>query len=603
MTRVLRLAKLLALPAFVVAGLFVVQAVIAVPTATITPVVVDDAPAGACVTVRFDGAASDDEAPATTFDTFAWTVDAAPAAGPSTTQTFAAPGPHAVNLIATSTGTPGATATADLSYTFPNTPPTAGVTAPGAVEPDEAFTATGSGTDNGRIDLQEWDLDDDGLFGEAGEPDGPSAQASFATSGAHEIHFRTTDNCGAVSTVATATVNVEDAAPLGTLDVAPEAVLRNQQVTLTATVSDPGGTIASYEWDLNGNSVFDEAGEPETTVNTLQTSFPTAGNHRVRVRVTDNGGNQVILTNFVRVNFPPEADFSIAPSPPLIGDAVTFRATRAQDPDGSVVTYEWDLDGNGSYEHTGATPPARTFNAPGARTASLRVTDNSGEQAVVSKPFTVGSNMRPEASFRFSPRSPKVGEQVEFTSTSDDADDRIVKHEWDFNRDGRFDAQGRVVTRSFSGPGRKLVVLRVTDSRGAVETSSQTVSVQRKTLKAPVDVKRSLGYIREDWGVTLVVLYVKVPARTTVKVACKGRGCPSGTFTKRSKAKRAKLRFDRLRGSVRAGGKITVISTRKGHVPAYDTYIVRGGNRSPLLREGCKPPGAKRVRALSSCSG
>jgi PKD repeat protein len=250
----------------------------------------------------------------------------------------------------------------------------------------------------------------------------------------------------------------------------------------------------------------------------------------------------------------------------------------------------------------GTAPPARTYQTAGPRSVSLRVTDSSGEAVVVPKSFRVGSNIRPEASFRFSPRNPKVGEQIEFTSTSDDADDRIAKHEWDFNRDGRYDAQGRVVTRSFSGPGRKLVVLRVTDSRGAVETSSQTVSVQRKTLKSPVDVKRSLGYIREDWGVRLVVLYVKVPARTTVKVTCKGRGCPSGTFTKRSKAKRAKLRFDKLRGSVRAGAKITVISTRKGHVPAYDTYLVRAGNRSPLLREGCKPPGSKRVRALSSCS-
>jgi hypothetical protein len=600
MTRLLRLAKFLALPAFVVVGLLAVQAVVAVPTATITPVVTDDNPAGACATVRFDGAASDDEAPATTFDTFAWTIDAAPSTGPSATETFAAAGPHAVNLIASSTGTPGATATTDLSYTVPNTAPTAGVNAPGAVEPDEAFTVTGSGTDNGRIDLQEWDLDDDGVFGEAGEPDGASAQASFAASGAHEIHFRTTDNCGAVSTVATATVNVEDAAPNGTLDVAPELVLRNQPVTLTATVSDPGGAITGYEWDLNGNAVFDEPGEPETTVNSLQTSFTAAGNHRVRVRVTDNGGNQVILTNFVRVNFPPEADFGIEPSPPLIGDRVTFRATRAQDPDGTVVTYEWDLDGNGTYEHTGATPPAQAFGSAGARTASLRVTDDSGEQAVVSKSFRVGSNVRPEASFRFSPRTPQVGAEVEFTSTSDDADDRIAKHEWDFNADGRFDAQGRVVTRRFRGPGRKPVALRVTDSRGATETTTQTVTVKRKPLEPPPEVLASLGYQRYPWGLRIVALYVEVPKTTTVRVDCKGRGCPSGKFVKRSRKKRATLRFSAFAdSSLRAGVKLTVISSRPGSIAEYFTWKVRGNSQRPLKLKRCKALAARQFKRCS----
>jgi hypothetical protein len=375
---------------------------------------------------------------------------------------------------------------------------------------------------------------------------------------------------------------------------------------VTATASDPGGAITLYEWDLNGNGVYGEAGDQSGAALTqVQTSFTTSGNHKVNLRVSDNSTpvRQTVVSTDVWVNFPPEADFSVNPSPPLIGDAVTFRATRANDPDGTVVGYEWDLDGNGTYEHTGATPPARTLASAGAHTASLRVTDDSGEQAVVTKTFTVGSNIRPEASFRFSPATPQVGEEVTFTSTSDDADDRIARHEWDFNFDGRYDAQGRVVTRAFKGPGKKPVVLRVTDSRGATQTTTQTLDVRRKPLKEPVDVKRSLGYIREDWGVRLVVLIVKVPARTTVKVSCKGRGCPRGTFTKRSRKKASKLRFDKLRGSVRAGGKITVISTRPGHVPAYDTYIIRGGNRSPLLREGCKPPGAKRVRALSSCSG
>jgi hypothetical protein len=52
---------------------------------------------------------------------------------------------------------------------------------------------------------------------------------------------------------------------------------------------------------------------------------------------------------------------------------------------------------------------------------------------------------------------------------------------------------------------------------------------------------------------------------------------------------------------VRAGAKITVATSRAGHFTAYDTYTIRGGKKSPLLREGCRAPGSKKVRALRTC--
>ena len=37
-------------------------------------------------------------------------------------------------------------------------------------------------------------------------------------------------------------------------------------------------------------------------------------------------------------------------------NAVSFNAAGSSDPDGSIAKYEWDLDGNGSYEKTTTTP-------------------------------------------------------------------------------------------------------------------------------------------------------------------------------------------------------------------------------------------------------
>ena len=56
---------------------------------------------------------------------------------------------------------------------------------------------------------------------------------------------------------------------------------------------------------------------------------------------------------------PPTASFSVAPNPANTGQNVTFDATASSDPDGTIAKYEWDLDGNGSYEtDTGTTKTA-----------------------------------------------------------------------------------------------------------------------------------------------------------------------------------------------------------------------------------------------------
>ncbi len=49
----------------------------------------------------------------------------------------------------------------------------------------------------------------------------------------------------------------------------------------------------------------------------------------------------------------------LARARPHTGQAVTFNASGSNDPDGTIVDYQWDLDGNGSYEtDTGTTASA-----------------------------------------------------------------------------------------------------------------------------------------------------------------------------------------------------------------------------------------------------
>ncbi len=79
-------------------------------------------------------------------------------------------------------------------------------------------------------------------------------------------------------------------------------------------------------------------------------------------------------------NLPPVASLS---ANPLNGDAplnVSFDASASFDPDGSVVDYSWDYDGDGIYdESTGASPFAGAiYSVPDSYNATVRVTDDQG---------------------------------------------------------------------------------------------------------------------------------------------------------------------------------------------------------------------------------
>ena len=87
-------------------------------------------------------------------------------------------------------------------------------------------------------------------------------------------------------------------------------------------------------------------------------------------------------------NAPPTA--AIATSGGRAGEPIGFSAAGSTD-DEALARYEWDLDGDGSYEtDTGASASAlRTFDAAGDRTAGVRVTDSDGIARTSSTGFTV----------------------------------------------------------------------------------------------------------------------------------------------------------------------------------------------------------------------
>ncbi len=323
----------------------------------------------------------------------------------------------------------------------------------------------------------------------------------------------------------------------------------------------------------------------------------------IGLKVTDGDGSVTPFTKTITVQKTrPTARLRYSPANPLPGQTVTLTSTST--PSASlgapaIKLTQWDFN----YAATGAFAPrasgataTTSFSTAGVHTVAVRVTDGSDGTDIASATILV--NARPKAAFTIRPTKPREGDEITFISTSSDPDGPIAKQAWDLDGDNSYDdATGPVASTKKLKKGTHPVRLRVTDSKGATDTITQQIKVGAKPYTPSPDVTKTLGYARRSWGIQVVALYVSVPARTTVKVTCKGRGCPHGTFVKRSKKKSAQLRFTNFRGLLRAGAKITVISSRNGSIAEYFTYRVRGDHRPPLKRKRCRAPGAKKYRS------
>ncbi|MBY0395909.1 MAG: PKD domain-containing protein, partial [Thermoleophilia bacterium] len=94
-------------------------------------------------------------------------------------------------------------------------------------------------------------------------------------------------------------------------------------------------------------------------------------------------------------NQPPIPSFTNSPTSPQAGQTVTFTDTST-DPDGTIASRAWDLDGDGAYDDSAAAGPTFVYAAAGDVTVRLRVTDDDGDTATASRVITVTQAPLPE---------------------------------------------------------------------------------------------------------------------------------------------------------------------------------------------------------------
>ncbi len=230
------------------------------------------------------------------------------------------------------------------------------------------FDAGGSRDPDGELTKYEWDLD--GTPGYETTTFAPRATYRFGVAGVFPVKVRVTDNRGATA-VATASVRAHYA-PAARIVASATAAIPQQTVSFNGATSSDADGITKYEWDLDGNGTFEKTGAQQST------TFTTLGAHAVKLRVTDGLGATSVATASVRVHRAPTALVVSRPVAPAINQAVTLDASRSSD-DGSIVKYEWDLNGDNTFETTTTGPMTTTvFTTPGTKRIGLKVTDNDG---------------------------------------------------------------------------------------------------------------------------------------------------------------------------------------------------------------------------------
>jgi glucose/arabinose dehydrogenase len=130
-------------------------------------------------------------------------------------------------------------------------------------------------------------------------------------------------------------------------------------------------------------------------------------------RITSTGANQA-----------PTAVIQAAPTSGPAPLTVQFNGSGSSDPEGTPLTYAWDLDGDGQYNDATGVTTSRTYQTPGNVTVGLRVTDAASVSGTATQLISVANT--PPAPVISAPSAAlawKVGDPISFSGSATDAQD------------------------------------------------------------------------------------------------------------------------------------------------------------------------------------
>ncbi len=264
---------------------------------------------------------------------------------------------------------------------------------------------------------------------------------------------------------------------------------------------DPFRQIVKYEWDFDGDGVFDSTGSSPTVTHTYTDAPATLPKtYTVSLRVTDNNVPAITDTDTVQVIIavPPHAPISVPGGPYTCTQGLPCTLDGSGsfdiDPTDFIARFEWELDGIFPFDFGEATGsnPSPVFSNLGTFNVGLRVWDNAvlndldndgqvdenerlSDQAFTT--ITIEANQAPAADAN-GPYTVNEGTAVNLDGGgSNDPNGDPLTYSWDLDNDGQHDdATGVQVGHAFPDDGTYTVGLEVTDTLLS-DTDSTTVIV------------------------------------------------------------------------------------------------------------------------------
>ena len=224
------------------------------------------------------------------------------------------------------------------------------------------------------------------LFPDGQERKGERINWRFSDDGTHNVSLSVSLKFPPFKVATHKHIRVENTPP----DVVGSATLYEaspgEMITFTSTGTkdiDDEYEQLRFRWDF-GDGIH-------STQHNDRHQYDNAGRYTVNLTVTDDDEyiNWTTFEIYVHSEFP-IAEFEVPET--FVNERVVFNGSPSMDPDGEVVTYIWELRGQGingslfffekAFEHM--------FLAAGNYTINLTVVDNTGDKSTIEKTFHVG---------------------------------------------------------------------------------------------------------------------------------------------------------------------------------------------------------------------
>jgi gliding motility-associated-like protein len=317
------------------------------------------------------------------------------------------------------------------------------------------FTSISSVSGGVTITNWNWDLDADGQFDDAF---GPSINHQFNTAATYNVGLQIiTDAAEVAAAYKLITVN-----PVPSASFIGADVCYGSAHSLVDQSTIASGNIASWNWDLDNDGLYDDA-----SGSSVSFSFGQPSSYVVGLQVTSSQGCQATTSQNVTVDPMPSIGFTVAEV--CLGDLTELTSTSAVS-SGVITNYQWELNGNGFFDDATGASISNQFISDGNYQIGLQVTSDQGcvkdtFQLVTIAPF-------PYVNFSFDNACQNT--PVAFTNLTGNVVGTI-SYEWSFGASGS--STDVAPSYSFTSAGPNTVQLIGLTSFGCADTLIQTIEV------------------------------------------------------------------------------------------------------------------------------